>query len=234
MPVLIFLSWFLPALLALFLLVTVIPIRYALKARWQGKAQEELKVRGELKNGIGPFEILLTLTGEKENYFCLRLVGVTLKKSLLTGREEEKQGKKGKDGKEAKKGQDFSLRDLFTFLDRAFIRALLRIAKEVLRHSSPRVFEIKGVWGFSDPYYTGLLAAARSVLPGIEVEPDFTGEVRDLTVFTEGRIRPAVIIYYGLKFAVSPEARPVLKKLWQNSKNRKNKNKRNRVEISGV
>ena len=209
--------WILLAFLLLLILIILTPVKYDLR----GYVQE--KFRGDVKIGFGLFDFLFKWAAGGENTFTLRAAGLTLlKKPLGISKNTER---KSKEPSPPKKEQSSSLRDMKNFLDKVFLKSVLRVIRDVFRHCSPQVMEIKGVWGFSDPYDTGLLAAAQAVIsgviPGIKVEPDFTGEVRDLNILVKGRIRPATLLFYGVRFIVSSPVRPVMKKLWQKGKNKK-------------
>jgi len=216
-----YLAWVLLAILALFILILLIPINYDLRGYWQEKFS------GIVKIGIGPLQGLIKWASDGNNIFALQLAGITLMKKPLDKNTEKKEKREKKEKKKeptpAKKEKRAKGRDIFDFFDKNLIKAGFRMVGDILRHSSPQVMELKGVWGFDDPYYTGVLAALKTVIPGIHVEPDFTKEVRDLKVLVQGRIRPATLIFYGLRFIVSSAARLMWKKLWQKRK-RKIKN----------
>jgi hypothetical protein len=72
-----------------------------------------------------------------------------------------------------------------------------KIVKTVI----PRTLKWRGLLGFEDPYYTGtFLRRLKSVVPGIDIIPDFTGEVHDITVKLEGKIVFIVILFHVLRF----------------------------------
>lgn len=203
-------AWTLLALLLLLILIILTPVKYDLR----GYVQE--KFRGDVKIGIGLFDFLIKWAAGGNNTFTLRAAGLTLlNKPLGISKNTES---KSKEPPSPKKEQGKSFRDMINFLNKGFLKSALRVIRDIFRHSSPQVMELKGVWGFSDPYDTGLLAAVQAmlpgVIPGIRVEPDFTGEVRDLNVLVKGRIRPATLLFYGVRFIVSPPVRPVMRKLW--------------------
>ncbi|MCR6546064.1 hypothetical protein [Dehalobacterium formicoaceticum] len=189
---------------ALFFIIILTPIRYDLRGFWQDKFS------GEMNIGAGPFQISFTWAAGGRNIFGLQLAGITLFKKPLASSEKKKE-----ETKPEKKRQKGRWGDVFGIFDRGFIKAILKTVRDIFRHSAPKVMKLEGVWGFDDPYYTGILAAFRSTVPGIHVEPDFTGGVRDLRALVQGRIRPAVVLFYGLRFIVAPPARPVLKKMLQ-------------------
>lgn len=221
MIILYYAAWVLLGIMALLIIIMLIPIKYDLRGYWLEKFS------GIINVGIGPFQGLIKWAADGNNIFALRFLGITLLKKPLSENSENTEKKvKKKEPTPAKKDKSANWRDMFDFIEKDLIKALFRSAGDILRHCSPRVMELKGVWGFSDPYYTGILAALKAIIPGIHVEPDFTGEVRDLKVLVQGRIRPATLLFYGLKFIFSSAARPVLKKLWQKRKN-KNKIKNN-------
>lgn len=209
-------AWAALILFALFVFILLIAVKYDFRGCWQEKFS------GDVKIGAGPFGILFKWSAEGKNIFIFRLAGIPLWKGPLE-KNEKKADRKKKEPSPAKKAESANWRDAFDFLEQDFLKAVLQAAGDILRHSAPRVLELKGVWGFDDPYCTGILAAVTTVVPGIRVEPDFTGEVRDLEALVQGRIRPVVLLYYGLRLLISRQARPVLKKLWRKRKNKKEK-----------
>jgi len=210
-------AWTILALLLLLILIILTPVKYDLR----GYVRE--KFCGDIKIGIGLFDFLIKWAAGGNNTYTFRAAGLTLlKKPFVISKNTESKSKKPP---LPKKEQGGSLRDMISFLDKGFLESALRAIRDIFHHSSPQVMELKGVWGFSDPYDTGLLAAAQAVIsgviPGIQVAPDFTREVRDLNVLVKGRIRPATLLFYGVRFIVSSPVRPVMKKLWQKGKNKK-------------
>ncbi|MEL7566129.1 MAG: hypothetical protein AAGU27_14750 [Dehalobacterium sp.] len=216
-------AWVLLGILALMVLILLVPIKYDLRGYWQEKFS------GIVKIGIGPLQGLVKWAVDGNTIFALQLAGITLMKKPLSKNTEKKEKKeKKKEPTPAKKEKRGKSWNIFDFLEKDFIKAGFRMVGDILRHSSPQVMDLKGVWGFGDPYYTGILAALKTVIPSIHVEPDFTGEVRDLKVLVQGRIRPVVLLFYGLRFIISSAVRAIWKKMRQKRKIKIKNNATNR------
>lgn len=221
------LGWTVLTLLALLVLILLTPVRYSFQGCWQEKFS------GDLLLGAGPFVGLMNWAATGSKSFSLKLADITLKEGPLnkgTGKrlkpdpkdsrnlKEHKDLEDRKDSKEPKNSRDSSWTEAFVFLDKDLIKAVIGTVGEILRYCAPEIMELKGGWGLSNPYYTGLMAAITSIFPSIQVEPDFTGERRDLKIRVQGRVRPITLLYFLLKLLVSRSARPVLKVLWHKSK----------------
>ena len=199
------LSVFLFFLLVVILLLTVIltvPVYYSGEGFWRDQLTGRFRVRA----GIIELELILAQTSESVLRF--RFAGFSiLRKSLHNSKKKQQEGTR------IKEKDRISPTDIPAFLERDLIRSLLRLTGEIINAVSPRTFEIKGTLGFEDPYYTGLLAALKSIVPGIQIRPDFNGEVHDITVKLEGRIIFIVILAYVLRFLISREGRYLMKRI---------------------
>jgi hypothetical protein len=208
------LAWIVFIVFALFIIIILTPMRYDFCVFLQEK------ISGKISVGAGPFQVCFNLTTNSENSFSLQLAGITLLEKSLTENtgsrkkpsfpQEKKQKKKDSilETKSQRKG-----RDVVELLDRELFQAILKTVRDILSHSLPKTKKFEGVWGFANPYHTGILAALKATISGIHVVPDFSGEVRDLRLIAQGRIRPAVLLFYSLRFIVSKPARPILKNL---------------------
>lgn len=226
MTILTVLGWILLSLLILFMLllcaVILPPVSYHVRGRWHEGFSFAARFGSKL------FSVQFSRSAAGEMCFRLRLFGFVLFDKPLTGKKEQRVKYKKKEKKNAKK---ISSGDVLPLFDRKFIGRMVKMAGKLLRDTSPRVFEVSGTLGFDDPYYTGILAVFRTLVPGLAVEPDFTGENHDVRFRLAGRILPVIVLWEGLKLVFSREAWTVLKKIIKNKKARK---KCNQVQTAGV
>lgn len=191
------LFWLLIFLIAIFLVLLFVPIKYVIDGQWHNTS-------GKLNVDI--------------NILCIRI------NSMLNKNRINKKDKKEEQKKEKEK-RDKNFKDILLFLDKNFLSRVLLALKEILGNILPERYEISGTLGFSDPYYTGLLAAVRAVIPQIEIDPDFTREIYDIKLFIMGKVVLVKIIYIGIKAILSREFRPVLKAFIISKKNNKKRKK---------
>ncbi|MCR4442707.1 MAG: hypothetical protein QHH10_11195 [Peptococcaceae bacterium] len=200
---------FFGSLIVILLLALIAPVHCVFYGTWREKAAGRLAVR------IGPAEMEATWTGDSGSRITARVIGLRVVDREVTGSKKEKETTR------EKKRDGFSPADSLVFMDRQFIRSLAETMVRIIKSAAPRVLETKGFLGFGDPYYTGLFAAVRSVVPGIGIEPDFTREVHDISAKLEGRIILIVLLFHAGRFIISKEARPVLKKMLRRKKAQK-------------
>ena len=188
--------WCVVSLAAIIIFLTIIPIRYDICGVWRDTKLCRIQVQ------YGPLSGSYRYDSKKLHDFRLSFLGIRFGEKTKTN--------KGRDG--------LAISEIWHILGKDLLVAVFRTIKAIYRHSRPRVWNINGVLGFDDPYYTGIFAAARQLLPGISIEPDFSREVYDLNIHICGRIVVLVLIYYVLGFLVSRDARPHLVRLWKSRK----------------
>ena len=94
------------------------------------------------------------------------------------------------------------------------VSAVIIYIKSILKTAVPKTFKLRGSFGFSDPSLTGVILGGIYAVKGltgldIEVSGDFKGEnTVGGSLFMEGRIRPAALLFYTLRLALT---RPVFK-----------------------
>ncbi len=197
------------AFFCMLIFLLAVPLYYDLKGRWQETVTGEAKIR------LGPLGFSLARTEEKESRIRLALWG-----KVLADKKPKGEGKEKKEKKDRYTGTGSNL----SWLDWELLNRGIVFFKQIFKALKPQYFKIKGVLGFGDPYYTGLLAGFKALIPGIPriyIEPDFTRRIHDITVEIKGRIVPLVLICYTVKFFFSPEMAPVRKYLWEKRKSRK-------------
>lgn len=209
-------------LLLLFCAVLLPPIQYNFRGRWHEGFSFAARMGSKL------LRVQFSRSVKEKAHIRLWLAGFPLLNKPLTGKKDYRAKYTKKKKKTAKK---FSPRDALPFLDRRFFARIAKTVGKLAKDSAPRVFKVSGVWGFSDPYHTGILAVFRALIPGLAIEPDFTGENHDLKFHLAGRILPIRFLWEGLKLIFSREAWAVIKKVIKNKKAQK---KCNRMQAAGV
>lgn len=102
-----------------------------------------------------------------------------------------------------------SLKELRPFLRGEFLQRVLLTVQTIYGKVQDKELCIRGALGFRDPYYTGILAACSSLVPGLEVAPVFSGPYRDLEFRIGGRLLLGRLVYHLFMLLVSREARGV-------------------------
>lgn len=213
------LLWFVLGLVSLFLIVTLVPVNYV----FVGKIEEAISGKFEVRYGF--LRAVMSRTEHGKNTFKVSIFNIALK-DFKGGKGETKKKKRADHGTADKgKKTKANWRLISSILDRRFLGGIIKTAGRILKSCCPKVFQISGVVGFQDPYYTGLLSALKSVWTDIDIEPDFSREIYDLVFHVEGKIIIMVIIYHTVKFLLSSEGRHLLREIWEEKKREKNATK---------
>ncbi|MCD8036043.1 MAG: DUF2953 domain-containing protein [Clostridiales bacterium] len=98
---------------------------------------------------------------------------------------------------------------------KAVIKAVMRLISSLLKGVLPKDFYLKGTVGLSDPSLTGEVVGAAWALNGIlnrpiELEAVFDREVIEGELSVKGRIVPAFMIFYVLRFIVVKPVREII------------------------
>lgn len=212
------LIWFVLGLVSLFLIVALIPFNYV----FAGRLQETISGKFELRYGF--LRAVMARTEQGNNVFRISLFNIALKGDK-GGKREKREAKKEDRAVDKKEKKKANWRLISSMLDRDFLGEIIKTAGRILKSCCPKVFQISGVVGFQDPYYTGLLSAVKGVWPDIDIEPDFTREIYDLVFHVEGKIIILTIIYHVIRFLLSSEGRHLLRRIWQEKKREKSATK---------
>lgn len=204
------LIWFVSGLTILLLILTLIPFKYVLV----GKVRETFF--GKFEAAYGFLRLVITRSEKGNTALLVSIFGFPLR---ISSKEKKVPAKEKKDKP--------NLRFLLVLLDKNVLGKLIETGSRILKCFHPRVFEIKGVLGFQDPYYTGLLAASRAVWPEIRIEPDFTSEVCDLDFHAQGKVILLTVIYYGIRLLLSSEGREILRRIKEEKRREKIATKQN-------
>jgi hypothetical protein len=163
--------------------------------------------------------VALSIKG-RETSFSLRLAGIPFpvpreKPEAVGAKEFKKKIKKKikkKTGRKEKKNR-FNFSVATAILNRKFLEAVWGYCQRLIQSFRLRL-RLSGVYGTDDPALTGLIAGLIAALHAghinLNLEADFSGPTLDLTGETSGRIVPAVILWFTIRFLL---AEP-LRKLW--------------------
>ena len=123
--------------------------------------------------------------------------------------EEEKRQQIGNENK----GRLFKNRqELRLLLKPGIIVSLIELGGRLWSRLHPQAVYLEGKLGFTNPYYTGLLAAGLAAFPrsGVCLEPDFSGAVCQGRIYLEGSACLSVLFYVIGKAFLTQPLRPVV------------------------
>lgn len=178
--------------LLLFLVVLLIlPVRYSLSGNWR----EQLSLHIRVSYGFLWGALVKEADTTSFNIGSLHW-------TFFSPKFQERGEKKNKTKKSAAKK---TRARIIRLLNRNFIKRVLMTLQKCLKACWPDKFEIAGVIGFKDPYYTGILAAFLAVFHVDGLFLDFTEEIYDLELNVRGSIVPIVLVYYVVTLLLSAE-----------------------------
>lgn len=96
------------------------------------------------------------------------------------------------------------------------LRQLIKYFKEILDIMKPKIFEVKGVYGFYDPSVTGIMCGIipiiKEIVPSadIELNPVFEEEDFDVKIRILGDALPIVVLVKTLKLIFSKDVRKII------------------------
>lgn len=213
--------WVLELLFSLLLItglfILVYPCSYIAEGIWRGD-----KLKGIITIVLGPMQFYVTRAENERKEACFSLLGIKLL-GIASDKNDKKQknkkpnnenGDNEKENNEKENNEEEkSIKELLNLLDRGILSPFIELCIKIIRQLKPRYFKIWGRLGFADPYHTGLLAAALAGIPRveqIEIETDFSGEVRDVMFQVKGRFIIAFLFYYILKVVFTSSLKPVV------------------------
>ncbi len=172
----------------LLLFVLVVPCRYLVEGQYAGSFDGSVKLR------MWPFT------------FC---------KKFNKGQSDLKGNKAKNEAKVKAKSKEKGGRlgpKLLLCQEKAVMGSLLDLVGNLWRKVRPRTLRLEGTFGFADPYYTGMMAAAVSAirLPGLQLQPDFSQPGFCGNIYIEGHFYVVVVIYLLGKTVFTRPLRPVL------------------------
>lgn len=202
MIVLIILGYILLLLIFMIIAALVIPIKYSIS----GQRYDNFAIKGEMlwfSNGI---KFLFYKEGNKNAVILLKIFGVPVnpvKKNKAGNTKEEKK----KDSK-----------DVGRFFSKDFIEQIIKGVKSIFRHLKPEFFHAEGLYGFDDPYHTGIACALiNTLMPysecfSIKLTPVFDEETFRGKFNTRGRVILGVLLFIASRFFLSSPVRKAFKK----------------------
>ncbi len=123
-----------------------------------------------------------------------------------------KKDKKVKEKKKALKNEKDKKGKMKKFLDKYFLNKTKEFFIEILNIIKPNKFEIKGVYGFEDPFITGIICAIIPLIPfgDIKINPNFEDDDTDITIVAHGKISIIVIGYKALRLILDKKIRKII------------------------
>lgn len=133
----------------------------------------------------------------QESRLDLRIFGIRINpwRKSDTGRKKTGEGKTEKEKKTKEKKKSRKIKDI-----RRLIQNILDVAKGFFKHMSPKRFEVKGSYGFDDPYYTGITCATLNIIAPYwinfktDLNPVFDTPILEGSVIIEGYLIPGFLI----------------------------------------
>ena len=202
------LLWLAFILVAIFGLILLLSLRVKMQGRWQDTLALQLTI------GLGPLYFDVHPTQDEKMEIIIRLRRFVLYRKMNSHMPQPKP---------QKQEDKPSLKELRSFLRGQFLQRVLLTVQTIYGKVQEKDLCIRGVLGFSDPYYTGILAACSSLIPVLAVEPVFSGPYRDLELRISGRLLLGRLVYDLFMLLISGEAREVWRDI---RKIKKEKNKR--------
>lgn len=206
-------------LLIIGMFILVCPCSYTAEGTWREK------LKGIITIVLGPLQFRFTRGENEHKGACLSLLGIKLLDIAGNKNDQKQKNKKqnneNRENKEENNEKEKSIKELLNLLDRGMLSSFIELCIKIMRQFKPRYFKIWGRLGFTDPYYTGLLAAALAGIPRveqIEVETDFSGEVREMMFQVKGKFIVGVLFYYILKVIFTSSLKSVVWTLIKNKK----------------
>lgn len=208
-------------LAAVIIILAAIPLSYDCSGSWRDSQRTAaVKVR------YGPLLLRYRYDCEKDrpHQAAVSLFGIG--RNIAPDPGGEKAKKKTKEKTKEKSGLSktaaLGFHDIRNMLGKDLLVAAGRLIQAIYRHSSPKYWDFRGVVGFEDPYYTGLLAATAQLWSITRLEPDFTREIYDFSAEIRGRIVVLILIVHVVRFLLSNAGRRVLAAL-RRAKRKRNK-----------
>lgn len=193
------LLYILLSLLFILFLILVLPIYYAAAGQKQDTVFLEAMVFGLLKW----FNFTYELQGMAKHEMHLSLFGINV--NIQNKKKQGKVEKEEKDKRDKKKMKEKGKEH-----GKGFLKKMLSMAKDLWKHIKPRHLQVKGRYGFEDPYHTGLACAIINCTApygdrcNVNLTPVFDDQVIEGRFETEGRIIPIVILWILAKVFVIP------------------------------
>jgi hypothetical protein len=193
---------FLSFLLFILFLILIVPIEYHISGV---KDETRVGLTAEITWFFNAFRFVYTKDAELKSESVIYIFGIRSK----PGKHMMKREKKEKTKKIRK-------RDPLLLLDKKFLIRTVRFIKETINIIKPYRIDIKGKYGFYDPYDTAAACAALNLLDiknknvCIETEPIFYDEALEGRFLLRGRMILILIAYKAIRYVLSGPARNIL------------------------
>lgn len=203
MIILMILKYLLFTILLSAALVLIIPVQYSAS----GSKAADYRLKAEISWLYRLVNFSFVKDGSGTN-FSVKILGL-----CFPGRSSSEPGKQQpreeEESKKRKSGKAKGLKWLQLFFKKEILTNAVMLAKNVLTVLKPKVFTLTAVFGFEDPYYTGLVCALLSSFHPllkhyrVSYRPVFDEEILQGGFTLQGRIILGVIVYLAVKFVLA-------------------------------
>ncbi|MEW6727138.1 hypothetical protein ACP3TJ_09205 [Desulforudis sp. 1088] len=207
-------SWMAAAAILTFILLPLLLLSVPLTFQARGRfGTEDRSVQCEAAWTGGLVAASIAASGGKPS-FTLRLAGLPIPVPHgKPGVGVKKKQREPRKQKHSGKRQGFPLTKTLALLNQSLLSVLLSYLRKLVRALNLHL-ELNGVYGTDDPALTGALAGLVAILPRgrlkLDLEPDFTGSVLDVSGTVRARIVPIVILWLTARLLLTGPVR----RLW--------------------
>ncbi|HEY9062367.1 MAG TPA: DUF2953 domain-containing protein [Pseudobacteroides sp.] len=102
------------------------------------------------------------------------------------------------------------------FLDKNFLKPIMKALKELFYHIKPKRFKLEGRYGFEDPFYTGVALASFNIMRplfinyNVNVCPVFEDEILEGNFLIKGRLILIAVMVIAIKTLFNKNVRKIL------------------------
>lgn len=190
--------------------LVLLSVPLAFRARG-GLSAEEQRLNLKLFWGWGLLALAVDAKGRKTS-FSIKLAGIDLP-GINKKPKAERPKKKNPKKTLPKKRPGASLPPITSVLNRKMLAAVLGYLKRLLKSMGLKL-KLRGIYGTDDPALTGLLTGVMAALKAehysLDLEPDFSGPIIDVSGETSGRVIPTLILWLTLRLILTKPVR----RLW--------------------
>ena len=168
------------------------------------------------------FKIEINTSGRQKVKMVFTVIGISFKPDWLNG---DRSRKKEKPKKKRPEQTPSKLELTKLVLDKHIRNHILALFKAILLVIRPRVFSLKGTYGFDDPHLTGwcfaFICFIQQIIKtaNIDVEPDWEEAVCDLNASIQGSFTGASLAWCLIRFVISRNTLVLFKRVRKLSNN---------------
>lgn len=208
-------------------LLVITPINYSLEC----SKYEKLNISSKTILFGGLFKVIISVNSQKKMYGILTFIGIpfSFETSLDSVKVDKKLNIKNKtvhktdelsETKTKKNTKNKKMTDEFVNnLNIDFIVHCLKYINKIWTSIKPKQLTLYAIYGFEDPYYTGLVCSFTNALSPIlkeydvNLSPSFGESILSGELKIKGRITIIVLIYVIVRFMVTNPIKNILKNI---------------------